>query len=58
MPDVSVFLRTVHDTVHVFDMKRAFSEPKIYTGGTDAKSWSQIIQEHMSHINTKHSFVQ
>ncbi|MDC6363994.1 MULTISPECIES: tyrosine-type recombinase/integrase [Flavobacteriaceae] len=42
MPDVSLFLRTVHGTVHVFDMKRAFSEPKIYTGGADAKSWSKL----------------
>lgn len=45
MPDVSLFLRTVHGTVHVFDMKRAFSEPKIYTGGADAKSWSKLSKK-------------
>ena len=48
MPSVSLFLKNVHNTVHGFDMKRNFSEPKIYTGGADPSQWSRLSRKQQS----------
>jgi len=42
MSTISLLLRTVHENVHVFNMKLNYSEPKIYTGGVTIAKWSTL----------------
>ncbi|TMU55676.1 tyrosine-type recombinase/integrase [Flagellimonas algicola] len=45
MATLSLFLKTVHDTVHVLGKKPSFSEPKIYTGGAKPSEWSRLSKK-------------
>ena len=42
MSSFFLLLQRVHDKVHDSAMKLNYSEPKIYTGGVDATSWSKL----------------
>jgi len=42
MSFISLLLHTVHDSVHTFNKKLNYSEPKIYTGGIDISQWSSM----------------
>jgi hypothetical protein len=42
MSSFFLLLQRVHDKVYDSSMKLNYSEPKIYTGGVDATSWSKL----------------
>lgn len=42
---LSLFLKNVHENVHVLGIKSSFSEPKIYTGCIDPKQWSKLSKK-------------
>jgi integrase len=44
MQKIKDLLDNIHKNVHGFDMKRNYSEPKIYTGGVDIKKWKQLSE--------------
>jgi integrase len=44
MQKIKDLLENIHKNVHGFDMKRHYSEPKIYTGGVDIKKWKQLSE--------------
>jgi integrase len=45
MSSILVLLQNVHETVHVFNMKLNYSEPKIFTGGVDIAQWNKLSKE-------------
>lgn len=45
MSSILVLLQNVHETVHVFNMKLNYSEPKIFTGGVDVTQWNKLSKE-------------
>ena len=45
MSSILVLLQNVHETVHVFNMKLNYSEPKIFTGGVDISQWNKLSKE-------------
>jgi hypothetical protein len=45
MSSILVLLQNVHETVHVFNMKLNYSEPKIFTGGVDISKWNKLSKE-------------
>lgn len=57
MSNVSLFLQNVHKNVHGFNMKRTFSEPRIYTGGIDPKSWSRLSRKEQQDALSKDWYV-
>ncbi|MCL6267786.1 tyrosine-type recombinase/integrase [Flagellimonas myxillae] len=57
MATVSLFLKTVHDTVHVLGKKPSFSEPKIYTGGIDPSEWSKLSKKEKEDALSKDWYV-
>jgi integrase len=44
MQKIKDLLDNIHKNVHGFEMKRNYSEPKIYTGGIDIKKWKQLSE--------------
>ncbi len=42
MSKLFLLLQNVHTIVHTFQMKNAFSKPKIYTGGVDIRQWNKL----------------
>ncbi|WP_166636672.1 tyrosine-type recombinase/integrase [Zeaxanthinibacter enoshimensis] len=42
---LTVLLQAVHENGHVFNMKKAYSEPKIYTGGVKLEDWDMLPDE-------------
>lgn len=57
MPTIYVLLQKVHDSVHVFDQKMNYSEPKIYTGGVDVSKWSKLTKEERENALLKDWYV-
>jgi hypothetical protein len=45
-----LLLRNVHETVHVLTIKLNYSEPKIYTGGVDISTWSQLTMDQLQKL--------
>ncbi|WP_147676276.1 tyrosine-type recombinase/integrase [Algibacter pacificus] len=45
MSSIFLLLQKVHENVHDFPMKVNFSDPKIYTGGVDIRSWSKLTKK-------------
>ena len=45
MSSILVLLQNVHETVHVFNMKLNYTEPKIFTGGVDISKWNKLSKE-------------
>ena len=47
MSEIIRILTNVNETVNVFDLKplKNFSEPKIYTGGSDIRKWTKYSHE-------------
>lgn len=41
----NLLLRAVHKNVHKIKMIRPFSSPKIYTGGVDISTWSELTKD-------------
>lgn len=44
MSKIKDLLDTIHKNVHGFEMKRNYSEPKIYTGGIKIKEWKHLSE--------------
>ncbi|OIQ27977.1 MAG: integrase [Bacteroidetes bacterium MedPE-SWsnd-G2] len=57
MQSVSQFLLAVHDSVHDFNMKLNYSEPKIFTGGVDVSRWSKLSKKEQSDALKKDWYV-
>jgi len=57
MPSIYVLLQKVHDSVHVFDQKMNYSEPKIYTGGADVSKWSKLTKQERENALLKDWYV-
>lgn len=49
MSEILTLLLKVHDSVHVFEdqimPKKPYSEPKLYTGGIDLKTWNKLTTQ-------------
>ena len=57
MPSVFLLLQKVHAKVHDSDMKLDYSEPKIFTGGVDIKSWSKLSKKDKKEALSKSWYV-
>ncbi|WP_268846557.1 tyrosine-type recombinase/integrase [Flavobacterium aestivum] len=44
MQKINDFLKNIHKNVHGLEMKRQYSDPKIYTGGVDIKKWKTLSE--------------
>jgi len=57
MSSISLFLRSVNDSVNVFKMNQPYSEPKIFTGGVDISQWKNLTNQEQKFYLFKEWFV-